>query len=101
MSPEVSTLRNFCSWEVYNFKMLIFLPRKKIKKLKFEKAQFTNNGVIGTTLYTVAREGSGSGIRIRIRWESFGSGSGSCKKVRIRADLDPDPDPQQWCIVAL
>ena len=92
MSPEVSTLRNFCSWEVYNFKMLIFLPRKKIKKLKFEKAQFTNNGVIGTTLYTVAREGSGSGIRIR--WETFGSGS--CKKVRIRPDPEPDPDPQHW-----
>ena len=48
-----------------------------MKKLKFEKAQFTNNGAIH--LY-IAREGSGSGIRIR--WKT--SGSGSCKKVRIR-----------------
>ena len=50
---------------------------------KFEKAQFTNNGVLH--LY-IAREGSGSGIRIR--WKTFGSGS--CKKVRIW------PDPQPW-----
>ena len=40
MSPEVSTLRNF-----YYFTL------KEDKKLKIEKAQFTNNGAIGTTLY--------------------------------------------------
>ncbi len=43
-----------------------------IKKLKFEKAQITNNGAI--QLY-IAREGSGSGIRIR--WKL------------------PDPDPEK------
>ena len=47
MSPEVSTLRNF-----------FILPKKKIKKFKHEKAQFTNNGVIQLD---IAREGSGSG----------------------------------------
>ena len=36
----------------------VILPIKKIKKLKFEKAQFTNDGAI--QLY-IAREGSGSG----------------------------------------
>ena len=39
----------------------VYLPKKKIKKFKFEKAQFTNNGAI--QLY-IAREGSESGGKL-------------------------------------
>ena len=48
---------------------------------KFEKAQFTNNGVI--QLY-IAREGSGSGGKL--------PDPDPAKKVRIQ----PDQDPQSW-----
>ena len=76
MPPEIlaATLPIFYSSDIFRliffylkkilkkFEKLVFFSLKKIKKFKFEKAQFTNNGVI--QLY-IAREGSGSGIRIR------------------------------------
>jgi len=68
MSPEVSTFRNFCCWEVFSCQEI----------WKFEKAQFTNNGVI--QLY-IAREGSGGKLSDPDPAKRSGSGSATRKAV--------------------
>ena len=51
-----------------------------LKKLKFEKAQFTNNGAI--QLY-IAREGSGSGGKLPDPDPAKRSGSATLFKVEV------------------